>query len=95
VDAEESGVLETAQANELVLDAIAHSDGTRASVLEQLRTNKVQNGILGTFRFDDEGDMTPGRVSIVRITRPVDGYPVNLDGAVLARVVKVPPSWAD
>jgi ABC-type branched-subunit amino acid transport system substrate-binding protein len=95
VDAEQPGVLEAAQATELVLGAIARSDGTRASVLEQLRAGGEKDGILGTFRFDDEGDMTPGRISIVRITRPVDGYPVNLEGAVLARVMNVPPSWAD
>ena len=38
--------------------------------------SKVKDGILGTFRFDRNGDMTPGWVPIVRITRATDrGYP--------------------
>ena len=43
------GVLPAAQATELVLDAIARSDGTRASVLEELRGAEVRDGILGDF----------------------------------------------
>ena len=63
-------MLEAAQAAELVLRAIAGSDGTRASVLARLRKSNVRGGILGDFRFDRNGDMTPGWVSILRFTRP-------------------------
>jgi ABC-type branched-subunit amino acid transport system substrate-binding protein len=97
IEAERPGVLEAAQATELVLSAIARSDGTRASVLEQLRAIQVSNGILGTFRFDRNGDMTPGRVPIVRVTGrtpPSRGLLSSLDGAVLERVVTLPPSLA-
>ena len=43
------GVLESAQAAQLVLSAIARSDGTRASVLRNLRASRVTNGILGSL----------------------------------------------
>jgi ABC-type branched-subunit amino acid transport system substrate-binding protein/DNA-binding beta-propeller fold protein YncE len=92
IDAEVPGALEAAQATEIVLGAIARSDGTRASVLAELRSTKVKDGILGTFGFDDNGDMTPGWVPIVRITRPADSQAWELEGAVADRVVQPPPS---
>ena len=95
VDAREPNVLETAQATELVLRAIARSDGTRASVLSHLRASRVKDGILGTFSFDDKGDVTPGWVPIVRYTRPAKGTAAHLKGAVVDRVVRLPPNVAD
>jgi ABC-type branched-subunit amino acid transport system substrate-binding protein len=74
-------LLEAAQATELVIRAIARSDGTRASVLRELKASRVRNGLLGTFRFDNNGDLTPATVAIVRLTRR------NL---VLDRVVRTP-----
>ena len=85
-----------AQAAEVVLDAIARSDGTRASVLEQLRATRVKDGILGTFRFD-RGDIAPARITMLRVTGktpPPGGLPEQFKGAVLDRVVTVPPSLA-
>jgi YVTN family beta-propeller protein len=64
----EDGVLEAAQATESVLAAIARSDGTRASVLEELRETRVQDGILGDFAFDRYGDITPAQVTIFRMS---------------------------
>jgi ABC-type branched-subunit amino acid transport system substrate-binding protein/DNA-binding beta-propeller fold protein YncE len=87
------GVVEAGQATELVLAAIARSDGTRASVLRELRASKVKDGILGTFAFDRNGDMTTASVPIIRITGTT---PADVDlgsgarGAVLDRVVEVP-----
>jgi hypothetical protein len=86
-------VLEAAQAAELVVRAIARSDGTRASVLEELKTTRVKNGLLGSFRFDRNGDVTPATVPIIRITGstpPRAGLPSNLQGAVVDRVVEIP-----
>jgi branched-chain amino acid transport system substrate-binding protein len=74
-------VLEAAQATELVVQAIARSDGTRASVLRELKASRVRDGLLGTFRFDSNGDLTPASVAIVRITR---------GDSVLDRVVRTP-----
>jgi ABC-type branched-subunit amino acid transport system substrate-binding protein len=61
----------TAQATELLLAAIARSDGTRASVLRELRRAVVRNGILGDFSFDENGDMTVNRMPVFR-SRPAD-----------------------
>ena len=57
----------TAQAAEVLLDAIAASDGTRASVAEELLRVRVEDGILGSFEFDAKGDMTSGGVTMYRI----------------------------
>jgi branched-chain amino acid transport system substrate-binding protein len=90
-------VLEAGQAAELVVQAIARSDGTRASVLKELRTAEVKNGLLGSFHFDRNGDITPATVIIVRITGstpPGSGLDSSLQGAVLDSIVKIPPSLA-
>jgi ABC-type branched-subunit amino acid transport system substrate-binding protein/DNA-binding beta-propeller fold protein YncE len=87
------GVLEAGQATELVLDAIARSDGTRESVLHELRASRVRDGIIGTFRFDRNGDMTPAYIPLVRITGttpPGTNLPSDFQGAVVDRVLKVP-----
>ena len=47
-----------AQSTEVLLAAIAASDGTRASVSHQLLSVRVTDGILGSFGFDQNGDMT-------------------------------------
>jgi ABC-type branched-subunit amino acid transport system substrate-binding protein/streptogramin lyase len=57
----------TAQAAEVLLDAIAASDGTRASVTEQLLKARVEDGILGSFEFDENGDRTAAAVTMYRI----------------------------
>jgi branched-chain amino acid transport system substrate-binding protein len=56
-----------AQAAEAMLAAIARSDGTRASVATHLLGDPVTNGILGSFRFDANGDTTQALVSVFRI----------------------------
>jgi len=86
-------ILEAAQATELVLRAIARSDGTRASVLEQLKESRVKNGILGDFRFDRNGDLTPAVVPVIHITGstpPSARLPAPLQGAVIDRVIRIP-----
>jgi branched-chain amino acid transport system substrate-binding protein len=57
---------EAAQAAEVLLDAIARSDGSRASVVEEVFRTKVTNGILGTFSLDRYGDIVPAPVGIFR-----------------------------
>ena len=89
------GTLQAAQATELVLDAIARSDGTRASVLEELWGAEVKNGILGDFRLDRYGDITPVRLGVYRVTgrtRPGEPVPETFQGTVLDRVITVPAS---
>jgi branched-chain amino acid transport system substrate-binding protein len=88
-------VLETAQATEIMLEAIARSDGTRASVLRALRASEVRDGILGTFRFDANGDKTPEAIPIYRVTGKTPrgaGLADEMQGAVVDRVVSLPSS---
>jgi ABC-type branched-subunit amino acid transport system substrate-binding protein len=59
-------VAEAAQATHVLLDAIARSDGTRASVVEELFRTKVTDGILGSFSLDRYGDIAPAPVGIYR-----------------------------
>jgi branched-chain amino acid transport system substrate-binding protein len=85
-------VLPAAQAADVVMRAIARSDGTRASVLEEIRSGAVKNGVLGAFRFD-RGDITPATVPIFRVTgRTPAGEEVFdlFDGAVVEHVFDVP-----
>jgi branched-chain amino acid transport system substrate-binding protein len=74
-------VLEAAQATELVVQAIARSDGTRESVLRALKASRVKNGLVGSFHFDRNGDLTPASVPIMRITAK---------DRVIDRVVQIP-----
>lgn len=60
------GAPEAAQAADVLLDAIARSDGTRAAVVEELFATKVTNGILGGFSFDRFGDIVPAPVGVYR-----------------------------
>jgi branched-chain amino acid transport system substrate-binding protein len=55
-----------AQAVEIVLDAMARSDGTRASVTRELRRTTVEDGILGDIRFDENGDLVEGPLTFFR-----------------------------
>jgi branched-chain amino acid transport system substrate-binding protein len=90
-------VTETAQAAEALLTAIARSDGTRASVVEELHRLEVKNGILGRFRFDTNGDITPASFTVLRVVggrMRAPELPEGFGGAVVDRVVRVPPSLA-
>ena len=81
-----------AQAADAMLDAIADSDGSRASVLAELRAWRARRGLIGSFRFDAAGDTTSAPIVIVRARRG-DGSPTVLstDGADVAAVIDVPP----
>ena len=87
VRADEIGVLEAAQATETVLAAIARSDGTRASVLNELQNTREQDSILGDFAFDPYGDMTPALFTVLRVTGTRSRPANNL---VVDRVIAVP-----
>jgi branched-chain amino acid transport system substrate-binding protein len=55
------------QAAELLVQAIAASDGTRESVRKNLFGVRVSGGILGDFSFDANGDTTRNAITIYRI----------------------------
>ncbi len=44
------------QAAQVMLDAIAASDGSRSDVISKLFASDVQDGLLGTFTFSEDGD---------------------------------------
>ena len=55
------------QATELLLDAIARSDGTRRSVISELFDSEVRGGVLGDFSVTPAGDTTANQVTVYRI----------------------------
>ena len=56
-----------AQAAEVMVGAIARSNGTRADIAKQLFKLKLANSILGTVSFNANGDVTANPVTIYRI----------------------------
>jgi branched-chain amino acid transport system substrate-binding protein len=57
-----------AQAAQVMLDAIAASDGSRASVIEQLFNTKVTDGFLGSFEINENGDPAGAEGAVVGFT---------------------------
>jgi branched-chain amino acid transport system substrate-binding protein len=53
-----------AQAAQTLLDAIAASDGTRDSIREALFKTDVQDGILGSFNLNENGDVNSGAITV-------------------------------
>jgi branched-chain amino acid transport system substrate-binding protein len=56
-----------AQAAVVLLEAIERSDGTRASVAEELFNTDIKGGILGDFSIDENGDTTLGTVTFFQV----------------------------
>jgi branched-chain amino acid transport system substrate-binding protein len=64
-----SFALSSAQAIDVMLDAIARSDGTRASVTRSLFDKRVSYGILGSFWITPTGDTSLNAITIHRVVR--------------------------
>ena len=80
--------LYAAQATEVMLDAIARSNGTRPSVTRALFTSCVHNGILGSFCFNANGDPTVAPVAILEANEPVGSAPeLDTNGTNLLDVI--------
>jgi branched-chain amino acid transport system substrate-binding protein len=47
-----------AQAGQVLLDAIDKSDGGRSSVIDEVYKTKVENGLIGNFELNENGDLT-------------------------------------
>ncbi|HEV7641502.1 MAG TPA: hypothetical protein VGO39_11600, partial [Gaiellaceae bacterium] len=73
------GATTAGQAAEVLLNAIARSDGTRSSVTAHALGDPVRGNILGHFSFDPNGDMIPSAITI---------YRVRLGHQVVDRVVR-------
>jgi branched-chain amino acid transport system substrate-binding protein len=57
-----------AQAAEVLLGAIERSDGSRSGVIEEIFTTKVENGILGSFEINENGDPALAGGAVVGFT---------------------------
>ena len=57
-----------AQAAQVVLDAIAKSDGTRSDVISKVYATKVSNGLIGSFSFNKNGDLSGAKGAAVLFT---------------------------
>jgi DNA-binding SARP family transcriptional activator/ABC-type branched-subunit amino acid transport system substrate-binding protein/sugar lactone lactonase YvrE len=83
----EPAAVYAAQATEVLLAAVARSDGTRASVVRELFRTRVRGGLLGDFTFDDNGDISESPITILRAQRPGGKNTIlSFDGA---RIVSV------
>jgi branched-chain amino acid transport system substrate-binding protein len=83
-----------AQATEVLLNAIARSDGTRDSVTDEVFRTNIDDGVLQPFRINSVGDIQPARFAVMRVTGempPSPGLQPDFDGAVLDRIVTVGP----
>jgi branched-chain amino acid transport system substrate-binding protein len=78
-----------AEGANLMLDAIARSDGTRVSVTDELLGGVVKDGLLGSFRFDANGDPSATPITVLRAQRGggSDGV-TSREGASVERVVR-------
>ena len=56
------------QAAQVLFDAIGKSDGSRSDVIKQLFQTNVQNGLLGSFKIDANGDPEEASGAVVGFT---------------------------
>ncbi len=57
-----------AQAARVVLDAIAASDGTRADIIAKMFDTKVEDGYIGSFEINENGDPAGAEGAVVGFT---------------------------
>ena len=70
-----------AQGAEIFLDAIARSDGTRASITQELHRTAVRDGILGDVRWDAHGELLEGPITVLHM----EGGELKPDRVLLVR----------
>jgi branched-chain amino acid transport system substrate-binding protein len=66
-----------AQGAQIMLNAIARSNGTRPDVNTKLFQTRVVNGIMGTFHFDKNGDITPTKAIAADHIKGKTGVPAG------------------
>jgi branched-chain amino acid transport system substrate-binding protein len=57
-----------AQAGQVLLDAIDKSDGSRSSVIDEVFKTKVDNGLIGSFELNKNGDITGAKGAALLFT---------------------------
>jgi len=81
-----------AQAAQMMIDAIGNSDGSRASVIEEMFKLKIENGFLGSFEINENGDPSGAEGAVVGFTiyratdkleteKTISPKPENVDAA--------------
>jgi hypothetical protein len=72
-----------------MLAAVARSDGTRRSVTAELLGVRLEDGPLGKFTFDAQGDPVRPMVSVFRVSPGghIDGLPFDYQDSVLFTVL--------
>ena len=79
--------LYAAQATELMIDAIAHSDGTRRSVARALLNNCTKNGVIGDFCINANSNPTVAPVTILTADRPGAQQQLDTTGTKVVDVI--------
>jgi ABC-type branched-subunit amino acid transport system substrate-binding protein len=82
-----------AQAAEVMRQAIARSDGTRASVLDALFATRLHGGLIGDVGFDRRGDLARNAETIQRVAGDVHKGTTVLSarGTKIVRIMQVGP----
>jgi branched-chain amino acid transport system substrate-binding protein len=57
-----------AQAARVLLDAIEKSDGSRQSIIDEVFKTKVDNGLIGSFEINENGDITGAKGAALLFT---------------------------
>ena len=84
-----------AAATDVLLQAIATSDGTRASIVEQLTHERVGATPIGGVSFDANGDPSSAPFGVYRVSRqapPVSHIPTG--GLIVDQVIEADPGLA-
>jgi DNA-binding SARP family transcriptional activator/ABC-type branched-subunit amino acid transport system substrate-binding protein len=77
--------LYAAQATDVLLDAIARSDGSRPSVTRELFATRIEHGLIGAVGFDADGDIHPRPFHFFRLTpRPLPAGEAPAIAAVIS-----------
>jgi hypothetical protein len=86
-------VAQSAAAADVLLRAIAASDGTRRSVVQAVRGTNLSDGFTGRFRLDRWGDPATAPVTVFRLggqRSSATGLPY-LDGGAVVATITPPP----
>jgi ABC-type branched-subunit amino acid transport system substrate-binding protein len=81
-----------AAATETLLDAIRRSDGSRASIVEELTRGRAAGTVIGGVSFDANGDPARTPISIYRVSKAAPPGPhLPVSGLLLDRVIEADP----
>jgi ABC-type branched-subunit amino acid transport system substrate-binding protein len=85
----EPSAVYAAETMEVALDALARSDGSRASVLDALFRTRIDDGLLGRVSFDGHGDIAVDPITVLRVAPGARSTP-SFPDVVVDSVQRVP-----